>query len=119
MYATQVLERGLGEVDLAGHPGGRGEHAVGPTKSKPAGESVARQPHRLVVIATEEFRVGGNAVVNCRERIRGLINSARRAASLPSFQRSHQQSTRPYMPSASGKLGLRRSAESNSAGESL
>ena len=41
------------------------------TKSSPLADSVARQSYRLVVIAIEEFRVGGNAVVNCRERIAG------------------------------------------------
>ena len=32
-------------------------------------DALARKAHRLVVIATHELGIGGNAVIDCRERI--------------------------------------------------
>ena len=62
-------QRGLGEVHLTRHGGGRGEHAVGADEVVALTDALARQPDRLVVIAFDERGVGGHAVVDRRERI--------------------------------------------------
>ena len=54
---------------LAGHARGGGEHPVGADEIAALAQRLARQPHRLVIIASEELGVGGDADIDRRKRI--------------------------------------------------
>ena len=69
LRAAKLLQRGCGDIVLAGHAGGGGEHSVGADEIAALTDALARQPHRLVVIASDELGVGGDAVVDRRKRI--------------------------------------------------
>jgi len=58
---AQLAKRGRSRFGVAGHAGGRGQHPVRADEIGPLTDGLARQPHRLVVIARDELRIGGNA----------------------------------------------------------
>src|SRR5262249_48155569 len=54
---------------LSCHAGGSGEHAVGANEIAALPDGLARQLHRLVVVASDELGVGGDAGIDRREWI--------------------------------------------------
>ena len=69
LHPAQFLERGRGDLGLSGQAGGRGEHAVGADEIAAFPDTLARKTHCLVVVAPDELGIGGDAVINRRERI--------------------------------------------------
>ena len=69
LRAAQCLERGRGNLRLAGHSGGGGKHAVARGVIFAKTDRRARQPHRLFIIASDKLGVGGDAIVKRRTRI--------------------------------------------------
>src|SRR6516162_11870865 len=53
----------------SGHAGGSCEHPVRADKIAALADRLARQPHRLAIIASDEQGIGGNTGKECRERI--------------------------------------------------
>jgi hypothetical protein len=60
LHAAQLLQRGLGEFDVARHRRGCGQHAVSPGEVCALTDPLARETHRLVEIAADELGVGDN-----------------------------------------------------------
>src|SRR5262249_31169413 len=69
LRAAQLLERRLGDRALPGHAGGSGEHPVRADEIAAQPDALAREAHRLVVIAPDELGVSSDSVVERRERI--------------------------------------------------
>ena len=62
--AAQLVQGGGGGFGLARHRGGGGEDAVDANKVAALPEAFARQPHRFIVIASDEMCVGGDAAID-------------------------------------------------------
>ena len=56
-------------MSSARHAGGSGQHAVGADEIAALTDRLARQPHRLIIIASDELGVGGDAAIDRRKRI--------------------------------------------------
>src|SRR5215471_3064500 len=69
LNATQVLQRRLGKLEVTRHGGRRSQLAVVTNKVGTLTDALARQAHRLIVIAADEFRIGANTVEDRGERI--------------------------------------------------
>ena len=54
---------------VPGHARRGRQHPVGADEIAALSDSLARQPDRLLVVASNELGVGGDAVIDCRERI--------------------------------------------------
>src|SRR5947209_12546379 len=81
LCAVQLLDGGGSEFGLSGHDPGGGEHAVAAAEIASLTDGLARQPHRLIVIASNELRVCGDAHIDGREWIARA--QAERAADRP------------------------------------
>ena len=68
LRAAQVLQRGLGQLDLTRHRSGGSEHPVGGGEVGALTDRLAREPYRLVIIASDELGVGGDAATDRGER---------------------------------------------------
>ena len=66
LHAPQFLQRGLGDLDLSGHAGGGGQHAVGADEIATVADALACEPDRLRVVASDVLGVGRDAIVDCR-----------------------------------------------------
>jgi len=67
--AAKLPERGCGNLGLAGHAGRRGQHPMRADKIGALADTLARQPHRLVVVASDELRISGDAMIDRQKRI--------------------------------------------------
>jgi hypothetical protein len=64
-----MLQCDVGDIILSGHARRGRQHPVGADEIAALSDSLARQPDRLLVVASNELGVGGDAVIDCRERI--------------------------------------------------
>jgi hypothetical protein len=69
LRAAKLLQCGLGDVVLPGQASGGSEHAVGADEITALPNSIVGKSHCLVVVPTEELRVGSDAAVHRRKRI--------------------------------------------------
>jgi len=69
LNAVQLLERGLGKIDLAGHGGRGGEHPVGADEVEAFTDGLACQADSLIVVASDKLRIGGHGSEDRGERI--------------------------------------------------
>src|SRR5689334_7078491 len=56
---AQLLERGFGECGLARHNRCRGQHAVDADEVGALTDRFAREPHRLLIVASDELGTSG------------------------------------------------------------
>src|SRR5271166_2149101 len=69
LNAAQLLERGLGKIDLASHGRRGSEHPVGADEVETLTDGFSRQANSLIVVTSDELRIGGHGAEDRGERI--------------------------------------------------
>ena len=67
--AAKFLQRGRGDRAQTGHASRSGEDPVRADEIGTFADALSRQPHRLIVIASDELPVGGDAMIDRRKRV--------------------------------------------------
>src|SRR5262245_28728533 len=71
---AQLLERGFGECDLASHNRCRDQYAVDTDEVGALTDRFAREPHRLVIVASEKLGTSGEISDDRGVRITGALS---------------------------------------------
>src|SRR6195256_5366008 len=69
LRAAKLLQCDLGDIVLSGHARSGRQYPVGADEIAALSDALARKTHSLVVVAPDELGIGGDAVIDRRERI--------------------------------------------------
>jgi hypothetical protein len=65
----QLTQGGFGQIIAARHAGGRGQNPMTANEVAALPDGLACEARRLVLIAPDKVRIGGDAAKNCREGV--------------------------------------------------
>ena len=69
LHAAKLFQSRSGHSALPGHARGGGQYTVSPHEIATLPDAFARQPHRFIVIVSDELGIGGDAIVDCGQWI--------------------------------------------------
>ena len=69
LRSFKLEQGGFGEIIAARHAGGCGQNPMTANEVAALPDGLAREAHRLVIIAPDKVRIGGDAAKNCREGV--------------------------------------------------